>query len=173
MSKKLILMGKAASGKDFFKDYLNSKGYKTDVSYTTRPQRVGEVPGYTYVYLTEEIYDDCVFHHSVEFNGWKYGTTAGDWEDKQVFLMAVVTLEQLTEEELRDSIIVYFDIPIEVRRERLEKRSDSDSVSRRLLADAQDFKDFKNYDVKVTYEKFDPEILLTELETEHGLKNII
>ena len=163
MVKKIILMGAAASGKDFFKDFLNEHGYLTDVSYTTRPQREGEVPGYTYDYVTEEIYNECVFHHDVEFNGWKYGTTAGNWEDKQVFLMAVCTLEQLTDEEIKDSVIVYFDIPLSIRRHRLKKRSDCDSVDRRILADEEDFKDFNNYDIKVTDPLFNPHLVLQEI----------
>ena len=51
--KKIILVGKAASGKDYFKDYLTSKGLKPNISQTTRPMREGETEGKTYYYISE------------------------------------------------------------------------------------------------------------------------
>ena len=39
---KLILVGKAASGKDFLKDRLNNKGFTIGVSHTTRLPRNNE-----------------------------------------------------------------------------------------------------------------------------------
>ncbi len=53
MGKKIILVGKAASGKDYFKNYLLSKGFKTSVSHTTRPMRDEEVNGETYHFVSK------------------------------------------------------------------------------------------------------------------------
>ena len=40
---KLILVGKAAAGKDFLKTRLSNKGFVSGVSHTTRPPRETEV----------------------------------------------------------------------------------------------------------------------------------
>jgi guanylate kinase len=42
---RIILAGKAASGKDYLRDMLIKEGLKPDVSATTRPMRVGEATG--------------------------------------------------------------------------------------------------------------------------------
>ena len=49
---KIILCGRAASGKDYFRDWLKNVE-KLDVSYTTRPPRKGEIEGYTYNYISK------------------------------------------------------------------------------------------------------------------------
>ena len=35
MKKRILLVGKAASGKDYFKDFMKNQGYPCDISYTT------------------------------------------------------------------------------------------------------------------------------------------
>lgn len=52
------------------------------------------------------------------------------------------------------SLVVYFDIEEEIRKERLMLRSDADKVDRRLESDALDFADFTNYDLKVNDPNF-------------------
>ena len=56
----------------------------------------------------------------------------------------------IPDEDRKDCTIVYFDIPLEIRRERLMKRSDADSVDRRILADEKDFMGFSDFDIRVT-----------------------
>ena len=43
LDKRIILVGKAASGKDYFKDFLIERGFIPSVSHTTRPMRDGEI----------------------------------------------------------------------------------------------------------------------------------
>ena len=69
---------------------------------------------------------------------------------------------------LCDCIVVYFDIPLEVRRERLKKRSDWDSVERRIAADEADFKGFEDYDVIVKDPMYDPAELMNDLLSKMG-----
>jgi len=84
---RIILVGKAGSGKDYFRDWLNAVE-PLDVSYTTRPPRDGEVDGYTYHYITKDKFlameHNDAFLESVAFNGWKYGTSKFNWENKTV-----------------------------------------------------------------------------------------
>ena len=52
--KRIILVGKAASGKDHLRKRFESRGFKYAVSYTTRPPREGEIDGKDYIFLTDE-----------------------------------------------------------------------------------------------------------------------
>lgn len=171
MKKRIILVGKAASGKDYFKDFMRDQGYTCDVSYTSRPKREGEIEGETYHYITEEKFQELekegVFYEAVTFNDWRYGTTVEDWEQKKLCIKTPSGIAQLTEEDIQDSVIVFFDIPLENRRERLMKRSDADKVDRRIASDEEDFKDFKTFNIRVTnplYNKWVLETLLFDFQ---------
>jgi guanylate kinase len=162
MEKRIILVSKAGGGKDFFRDYL-SQFEKLDISYTTRPTRTGEKEGYTYNYISEFDFisknNKNYFLESVNFNGWWYGTSVSNWSTKNIFIMTPSGLMTVPEEDLKNCIIIYLDIPIEVRRERLSKRSDADSVDRRILADEKDFLDFNLFDIRITNPLFNPDLL--------------
>ena len=77
--KRIILVGKAASGKDNLRKRFESRGFKYAVSYTTRPPREGEVDGKDYFFITDEeaskMVESNMFYEYVYFNGWLYGTT--------------------------------------------------------------------------------------------------
>lgn len=169
MKKRIILVGTAASGKDYFKDYLISHGKNPSVSHTTRPMRDGEVNGETYHFVSDEkfksmIDDDEFFEHK-EFNGWKYGTSRESIFESEVFIFTPGGIEGLNEKFLRDSVIVYFDIAQDVRIERLMKRSDADSIQRRIKADEYDFCGFDKFDLRVTSPNFSCAVLKTIVET--------
>ncbi|MFT6125740.1 MAG: guanylate kinase [Flavobacteriaceae bacterium] len=154
MSKKrIILSSKAAGGKDYFRDYLNQHE-PLDISYTTRPKRIGEKEGYTYNYISQEkflnMHENNYFLEAVNFNNWWYGTSMDNWMTKNIFIMTPSGVKCIPEEDRKDCIIVYFDIPVEIRKERLSERSDADSVDRRILADEKDFEGFSNFDIRVT-----------------------
>lgn len=160
---RIILVSKAAGGKDFFRDFLNTK-YAVDVSYTTRPQRKGEIPDYTYHYLSEEKFQEMVdnnaFLEHVRFNKWGYGTSMNSWKHNQVFIFTPSGVKCIPKMERKDCIIVYFDIDENLRRKRLELRSDADKTERRLEADREDFKDFKDFDIRITNPLFSCDALL-------------
>jgi dephospho-CoA kinase len=55
----------------------------------------------------------------------------------------------------KSSFIIYIDIPVDIRRERLSERNDnSDSIERRLSADDNDFKTFTDFDIRITDHNF-------------------
>jgi guanylate kinase len=72
--KRIILVGKAASGKDNLRKRFESRGFKYAVSYTTRPPREGEIHNEDYIFITDELaqkmIDEGNFYEYVEFNGW-------------------------------------------------------------------------------------------------------
>jgi len=69
-------------------------------------------------------------------------------------------LSQIDQETRKKCFVVYLDIDRKIREHRILKRNDNnDSVLRRLDADEIDFKDFRDYDLKIT----DPEFTATEV----------
>jgi len=156
---RIILCGKAASGKDHMRKLLESRGFRYGVSYTTRPPRVGEINGKDYHFLSVEDFESKAcngfFYEYVTFNGWYYGTSKEQFfETDDIFIMTPSGIDKLHPEDRLNSFIIFFDIPIEIRRERLNLRSDADSTERRILADEADFANFITYDIKITTPNF-------------------
>mgnify|MGYP003644512432 CR=1 FL=1 len=157
---RIILVGKAASGKDYLRDEMVSRGMTPDISYTSRPMRVGEADGVTYNYVSEAEFEALIrrgkMHEYVKFNGWYYGTTLVSWNTSDVFIMTPSGVAQMSNEDRATTLVVYLDIPMDVRRERLKLRSDCDSVERRILADEKVFETFTTleYDMEITDPKF-------------------
>lgn len=160
--RRIIAVGKAGSGKDFFRDFMSNQ-VLVDVSYTTRPPRDGEVEGYTYNYVTATEFNNLLLgghlHEYVEFNGWQYATGTESWYQSEFFIMTPSGISQISREDRKKCTIVFFDMDVNVRRARLEKRSDADKVTRRLVADDIDFGAFQDFDIRVT----NPEYNVNEL----------
>jgi guanylate kinase len=159
MHKRIILVGKAASGKDFLRKKLESSGFKYAVSYTTRPPREGEVEGKDYFFLNSEQAVGMIagneFFEYVKFNGWLYGTTNKQWQEDDVFIMTPAGISHIGREDRKQCLIMFVDISIDARRSRLNSRDmPGDSMTRRILADESDFKDFTNYDIRITNPDF-------------------
>ena len=156
MKTKIIIIGKAASGKDFFQKQLVSNGWIPLRQYTTRPKRPLEV-GDEYHFVTEEEFDSISDNlMSVQcFNGWKYGYDIKEAFASDVMIfspgnMMDLTISTLSRELMDCSTIVYLDIDEDTRRERLSVRyvggTEDDSLERRLQADAKDFEFFDEMD---------------------------
>jgi guanylate kinase len=162
MNKRIILVGKAGSGKDFMRKKLESRNFKYAVSYTTRPPREGEVHGRDYFFITEEqakkMIDNYEFFEYVMFNGWLYGTTLSQWsqaDGDDVFIMTPTGLSHVGEQDRKDCLVIYVDINKWVRKERLANRNmPGDSLERRIEADELDFENFTNYDIRITNPDF-------------------
>ena len=157
MKKRVILVGKAASGKDYARKICEQWfGLNYAISYTTRPPREEEVHGRDYFFLTEEEFRAMIvrneWYEYVEFNGWCYGTTKVQMEaNGNVFIMTPKGMSHLSVEDRRESIVIYFEIDEDIRRSRMNARAgNADSVERRIEADRIDFELFANYDHKVT-----------------------
>ena len=157
--KRIILVGKAASGKDNLRKRFESKGFKYAVSYTTRPPREGEVDGVDYIFLSpekaQEMIDNDNFYEYVEFNGWIYGTTKSQFWSDDLFIMTPKGISHINKEDRKKSFIIYLDIPVDVRYKRLQNRDmPGDSLNRRIDADEMDFMGFSDYDLRITNSDF-------------------
>jgi len=157
---RLVLCGKAASGKDHLRRRLQDKGFKYGVSYTTRPPRPGEEEGRDYFFITEERFDsmrrDGLWYEWVEFNGWYYGTTIEQFKETcNLFIMTPIGISGIKPEDRQSTTVIWLDIDRETRVERLRGRDmPGDSMGRRLDADERDFAGFTDFDVRITNTDF-------------------
>jgi guanylate kinase len=156
--KRVVLVGRAASGKDHMRKTLEDKGFKYAVSYTTRPPRTGETNGKDYFFLSTEEFEKMIqndeFYEYVSFNNWYYGTTKEQFYNDDVFIMTPHGISHVKPEDRKDTFIMFLDMKLGVRQRRLAQRSDADTVERRLEADDRDFADFKDFDIKITNHDF-------------------
>lgn len=157
---KIILVGKAASGKDHLRKILEGRGFKYGVSYTTRPPRKGEVDGRDYYFMDESSFnegiEDGIWYEWIDFNGWKYGTTKEQFNEScNLFIMTPKGLSHVNPVDRKVCTVIYLDISDEIRRARLMERSDNnDSIERRMQADHNDFIGFCDYDIRITDPNF-------------------
>jgi len=160
MHKRIILVGKAAAGKDHLRKVLEGRGYKFAQSYTTRPPRPGEIDGKDYYFITESQFEvmesSRQFYEFVEFNTWKYGTTKNQFNEScDVFIMTPHGISLISPEDRKSCFIIYIDVEDNIRFERLSKRDmPGDSIKRRMVADTVDFEGFIDYDIKITNSDF-------------------
>ena len=164
--KKIIIIGKAASGKDFLQRQLVLKGYIPLKQYTTRPKRPNE-SGDEYHFVTEEEFDSIIHKlKSVQnFVGWKYGYDIDEAliSDVMIFSPAnyfdiINAKDDKSKKLIEQSVIVYLDVGEDVRRERLSNRYvggyEDDPLERRIRADDEDFKFFDNIDWSDNQDKY-------------------
>lgn len=157
--KRIILVGKAGSGKDFLRKKFEDRGFKYAVSYTTRPPREGEIQGKDYYFITEDeakvLVESNFFYEYVIFNGWIYGTSITSFNNDDLFIMTPAGISRIKPEDRNSCFIIYLDIPTSTRIKRLSKRDmPGDSVRRRIEADELDFDDFIDYDLRITNSDF-------------------
>lgn len=158
--KRVIICGKAGSGKDYLRKKWQTRGFHYTPSYTTRPLRPGEVNGVEYFFVNEQEFQEKKaqgwFYETVVFNQWYYGTSNEQfYQTSDLLIMTPSGVKQLKEQDRKLSFIIYLDIPLEVRKQRLLTRQDvADKVERRIQADEQDFANFQDYDLHITNANF-------------------
>lgn len=157
--KRIILVGKAASGKDHLRKRFQSRGFSYAVTHTTRPMREGEIIGEDYHFISEDdakiLIESNFFYEYVIFNGWVYGTSVGEFYTKDLFIMTPKGISLMSPEDRKQSFVIYVDIEMSTRMTRLSNRNmPGDSMDRRIQADELDFADFTDYDLRITNSDF-------------------
>lgn len=157
---KYIIVGKAASGKDYAQNILIKKGFKPLLQYTSRPMRPnekGKEYHFTSVEKIEKMINQGKFLSIKNFNSWYYGFTIDEFNKCDVAILSpgnIADLQNLNPNLLKFTTIIYLDIPERIRKERLKTRYDGgkqdDSVNRRLKADKEDFRYFDLFDIRFT-----------------------
>ena len=142
---RIIICGKAASGKDYLREGFILERIPYNVSLTTRSKRNGEIAGRDYHFVTSDYFGDIIkrdgFYEHDTFSGWQYGTLKCSWESSTVFIMTPRGVKSILPEDKKRSFIVYLDIDEKTRRERLMSRGGADTIERRMEADEKDFID--------------------------------
>lgn len=159
--KKIILVGKGASGKNFLMERFENRGFRHLVSHTTRPIRPKEKDGREYHFVSEEEFNQMIengeFFEYQKFGDYYYGTSKKEWEMSDVVIMAPQGVENLKKLGVRqDCFIIYVDIPYHVRKERLCRRNGrhSDEIEKRLMNDEKEFEGFNDFDLRIENENF-------------------
>lgn len=169
--KRLIIVGKGGSGKDYLVTLLRNAGYRYCVSHTSRPMRVNEVDGVDYYFIEKNIAFEMVkkdlFYEWVEFNEWFYGTSIEEFNSANLFIMTPSGISKLKKDDRKDSFIIFLDIDEDVLRSRLMLRNDADKIDRRIEADKKDFFEFADFDLRVTNPDFTLEQILVSLDSLH------
>lgn len=166
-SEKIIIVGASGSGKDFLLRELSKQGLKSSIKITTRPKRQNEIEGVNYNFLSNSEFNkkELIVEQSFKNDKgdvWKYGICKEDFNNSQIFIMTPGELSQLTKENRKQIFVVYLDIDRKIRENRIIDRSDNnDSVIRRLDADDIDFKNFSDYELRITDPKFDIDMILS------------
>ncbi len=156
---KLILVGKAAAGKDYFRSRLSDKGLRGGVSHTTRLPRENEKEGEDYYYITDEKFMEMEGNGEMleymDFKGWKYGLTKEEYNNSEVLIMSPDGLEKLPQSIKDKCLIIYLDINSTTRLTRLLLRNDKkcDPIKREEVDKVQ-FNNFEEYDLRVTNPEF-------------------
>lgn len=156
---KYIIVGKAASGKDWLQRKFIENGYSQMVQYTTRPMRPKE-NGSEYHFITIPEFEQLISEGNMlsykKYNNWYYGFTKDDFLKCEVAIMTPFDLNNIKEKYpnlLYDCDVIYLDISNDVRYERLSIRyiggNEDDSIERRMKADEEDFKDFNIYNIRL------------------------
>ena len=155
----MILVGKAASGKDFLKSKMERKGFKTGISHTTRKPRENEIDGVDYHFVDEVTFIEMIgqekFIEYMEFNGWFYGQTEEDFNGADIMIMSKDGLDMLPKQYRDQCIVIYLDVPMDDRLKRLSSRNDkNDSIERRVTTDEAQFHGFTDYEIRITNPDF-------------------
>jgi guanylate kinase len=162
--QRVVVVGKGGSGKDYITDALHEAGVSRNISVTTRSPRDGEIPGYTYDYIDDDVFDRlCVCNalsDHTKFSGVRYGVRRTEWESKQVFIMTPSGVCGMKADDRAHTIVVFLDITENVRRDRIATRSDYAAVDARIASDATTFEGFENFDMRITNPFFPKEVLV-------------
>ena len=157
---KTILIGKSAAGKDHMRKVLEGRGFIYGTSYTTRPPREDEIDGQDYYFISEKDFknfaDNNYWYEYVEFNGWFYGTSYEQFQFTcNLFIMTPKGIDAINPIDRKNCTIIYLDIPLAIRKARLEQRGDlNDKIQRRINADDIDFAGFNDYDIVINNPNF-------------------
>lgn len=135
------MVGKSASGKTTVADFLEKKhSFKQVNSYTTRPPRYeGEIG---HVFVNDEEFDNLgELVAYTEYNGHRYGTTAEQLDQCNIYVIDIPGIKTLLEKYHTDRkiVVLYFNSTICTRINRMIDRGDSDmAIISRLLQDEKE-----------------------------------
>lgn len=160
MNRRIILVGPTCSGKTYLRNRFAMRGFRCDISYTSREMRPGEVDGVHYHFIHKKAFErkikDGEFYEWVEYNGNYYGTGMKEWNELPLFIMETDGINHIKEEDRKHCFVIYIDTPEyeRVKRMRKERRWSWEEVEKRLETDNRKFRGFRDYDLRITNPDF-------------------
>lgn len=177
MDNLYLFVGKSASGKTSVANFLEKKhGFKQVNSYTTRPPRHEDEIGH--VFVNDEQFDNLgELVAYTEYNGFRYGTTAEQLDQCQVYVVDVPGVKTLLEKYKtnRKIVILYFSTTVYTRINRMINRGDSDMaiISRLLQDEKEDWHDKLN-DVIWNHRSFwNHSLFLYDMHADDDLASVV
>ena len=175
MLKKLLLIGKSASGKDTLRSRLLKAGLKPSISHTTRPPREYEKDGVDYHFKTieefEKLESENFFIESEIFKVtggdlWKYGRSYQSVDEADIFISTPTGASNMLKKTYRGRFhIVELVCDDKVRLERSMKRGDDETeVFRRMKTDDEDFNRQRDFSVDEYLDTTDDEAVENFIE---------
>lgn len=170
----IFVLGKTCAGKDtVVKKLIEKYGYKKLITYTTRPQRKGEVQDKTYHYISEEEFLEKINSgffleykkYDTALGTWYYGSAKEDYlkaDNKTVAIITPSGYEDVLAEFRKNSscnerhISIYLYANNKTILRRLKKRGDDEKeAERRIKEDNKDFMYVVNVADKIIYNNTD------------------
>jgi guanylate kinase len=158
--KRIVICGPAASGKNILRSRLEVKGFKFDVSYTTRPKRPGETDGVDYKFISNEVFAFMTelgsFYEHVIHNGYGYGTGLKEWETSDCFIMETDGIRHIDKKSRKKTLIIFLNPSVKVRKDRMknEREWTPDQIDGRIREDNRKFRNFRDYDIMIPTPNF-------------------
>ena len=161
----IIFVAKSSSGKDFARNYLITKGYKSITSSTTRPIREGEIEDKDYYYISEQDFtdkrDSGYFIETRDYETllnnvkavWRYGTPFNEFNsNNSVSIKDLVGAKQI-KDKIDNVKVIYIHCDDEIRESRARNRGSFCEVewARRCQADNEDLTTERIIDVADYY----------------------
>jgi len=138
---------------------FKERGFKDAVLYTTRPPRPGETAE-DYAFVSVEEFDEMEKSGTLivksQWGEWKYGLSVAEFVVSDAIELTPRYLAQLTPSIRALCFVIYLDIDLETRTQRLMNRhfDSPDLVARRLASDDEQFEDYADYDIRITDPNF-------------------
>ena len=162
--KIIALLGKTSSGKDTAARFIKSAyGIEPIISYSTRPQRIGETNHVEHHFVNDEEMDKIVADKEsilafVQFpkTGFRYCATTSDLEEDAIrtYIIDPSGLQWLKNNRPDVEVVsIFFDLDEEIIRKRAMLRGDKmEDIEKRLNSEREMFSNFAasgNYDSRI------------------------
>lgn len=152
----ICLIGKSCSGKDTVAKELVCMGYERIVTYTTRPQRKGEIDGIHYHFISEKLFkkmiEDGAFaewrEYKTKSGTWFYGSLLTDYRGRKKVIILTPDGYKKVQNIINNKKISFKTFYLKVSNKTIKKRmynrdSDKTESKRRYKADKKDFRGIK------------------------------
>lgn len=181
----LCLIGKSASGKTFVRDKLVKEcGYKSLVTFTSRPPRKNEKHDITYRFISKEDFEQKIEEgffaewkkYDTEQGVWYYGTALTDCYDADDDTVTILTPDGVRDLQAIEipMVVIYLYSNLNTIKQRLSIRGDNQKeVERRMKADIKDFNGAEMLADRIVYNNLSDDIESVVENVDYWYKKIL